>query len=684
MKREKIEVLAPVGAPDSLMAAIRSGADAIYIGAKQFSARRNAENFDLSELKSTIQYCHIAGVKVYMALNIMLKQTELQEAFKTASEAFSCGIDAFIVQDLGLANLLHRYLPAAQLHASTQMTVHSPSALHILKDLGFKRVVAAREMSENELRELCSEAQLLDMETEVFVHGALCMSVSGQCLLSSVLGARSGNRGLCAGPCRLPFASQSGTGYDLSLKDLSLLKHIDKLCNMGVTSLKIEGRMKRPEYVAAATAACRSAVDNGFIEDELYTSLQSVFSRSGFTDGYFIGHRGRDMFGIRTRDDVAASADTFSKLHELYRTERQRVEIDIECDILPEEPISIKAYDGKNTVAVTGEVPQAARSSALDEDAVKQCIEKLGNTPYLLKKIKINLADGLFVPISALNSLRRDVIEKLNKARCQTVSTETKNIEISSSNEVHGGKKIITRYVSHTQLPDNLDGVSAVILPCESDFSAISHSVVTSIAELPRYIINENKLLERLKFLRTQGVQVAYCSNLACIDIAKRAGLAVMGGIGLNIANSESIKVLQESKVSAVTLSAELSLKDIAKIGSAMPKGIFAYGRLPLMLTRNCPIKNGIDCTSCNKRGYLTDRMQKKFPIMCSQGYCEVLNSTPIFLADRLDEIKDIDYLLIYFTDETKEECSVITDKYINGGSAPNEFTRGLYYKKLI
>ncbi|MBO7519188.1 MAG: U32 family peptidase, partial [Clostridia bacterium] len=289
-----MEILSPAGNFQSLTAAVRSGADAVYLGLKNFSARRNAENFDLDGLREAIKYCRIRGVKVYVALNTMIKESEMPKAVSAAADAYNCGADAFIVTDLGLISVLHRELPEATLHASTQMTVHSPAAIKSLKRLGIKRVVLAREMSREAIKEFCKAAAKENIEVEVFVHGALCMCVSGQCLLSSVLGGRSGNRGLCAGPCRLRFSAAEEDRYDLSLKDLSLVPYIKELESFGVKSVKIEGRMKRPEYVAAATAACRAALD-GREDLRLQSALKNVFSRSGFTDGYYTSRLGADM-----------------------------------------------------------------------------------------------------------------------------------------------------------------------------------------------------------------------------------------------------------------------------------------------------------------------------------------------------------------------------------------------------
>ncbi len=341
MNKKKGEILSPAGNFQMLEAAVRCGADAVYLGAKDFSARRNAENFTAEELKTVAEYCHIRGVKAYLTLNILIKDSELGAACELARGAYLAGIDGVIIQDIGLASILRKAVPGLALHASTQMSVMSPKALPYLKKAGFKRVVAAREMSLPQLKIFCREAEKAELETEVFVHGALCMSVSGQCKLSAYLGSRSGNRGLCAGPCRLPFSVEGGTGHDLSLKDLSLLNHLSELCDIGVTSLKIEGRMKRPEYVAAATAAAYAARDNGCVPKDIEDLLKNVFSRSGFTDGYYTENLGRDMFGIRTKEDVTAADTAFSALHSLYRGERQSVKISVALTAKTDTPLRL-------------------------------------------------------------------------------------------------------------------------------------------------------------------------------------------------------------------------------------------------------------------------------------------------------------------------------------------------------
>ncbi len=676
------EVLAPVGSPESLAAAVRSGADAVYIGAKQFSARRNADNFDDNDIIETVRYCHIRGVKVYLALNIMIKQSELQAAFDVALTAYKCGVDAIIISDLGLAALIHKHIPDLQLHASTQMTVHSPACLKLLKELGFTRVVVSREMSKQELQQFCVVANETGMEVEVFVHGALCMSVSGQCLLSSVLGARSGNRGLCAGPCRLPFKAQGGTGYDLSLKDLCLYEYINELKDMGVSSLKIEGRMKRPEYVSAATAACRQAVDNGFIDAKLFKTLQDVFSRSGFTDGYYKGNLGKDMFGIRTKDDVIAAGDTYSYLHELYRAERQSISIKMDAKILADKPMMLTVSDDKNIITVSGDIPQAAKTKALEKQTVIDNLTKLGNTPYYCEDINVSLDDGLFVAASVLNALRRDAIEQLDKKRAEVNLNEFTVPNFDSVNKLNGKKQFIARFANVEQIPANLGNIKSIILPYECNIPHIDG--VKIIAELPRYIGNEAVVVKRLKALKEQGITTAYCGNLSAVVMAKSLGFKVIGAMGLNANNNETLKTLKQIGVYIQMLSAEISVKEIKSISSITPVGIFAYGRLPLMLTRNCPIKNGKTCAECDKKGVLVDRKGIEFSVMCRAGYSELLNSAPLYMADRLNEIPAVDYLLLYFTNETADDINEIINSYNQNQKPTGEYTRNLYYRDLI
>ncbi len=679
------EVLSPVGNNAMLEAAVRSGADAVYLGAKEFSARRNAENFDTDELKKAAEYCHIRNVKVYLALNIIIKDSEMSSAVKLAQTAYYCGVDGIIIEDLGLCAVLSRLLPEFPLHASTQMSVHSASALTELKKLGFCRVVAAREMSYEDLKAFCKEAQRLGIEVEVFVHGALCMSVSGQCLLSAFLGSRSGNRGLCAGPCRLAFSVPGGTGHDLSLKDLSLLSHMKELCDIGVTSFKIEGRMKRPEYVAAATAACRSALDSGFVPEELDVTLKNVFSRSGFTDGYFENKLGRDMFGVRTKEDVTAANSAFPKLHELYRSERHGVKIRAELTVKTGSPIKLVLDDGKNRAEVSGEVPQKAVNKAANTESLKNAIDKFGSTPYLAEEIKINCDSGLFVSASALNELRRQATELLDKKRGGTSVSEihADYSPLPPDKKRNGEVKLYARFEDTFQIPENLDGIDTLIFPLEKKFN-ISLSGIRLAVDIPRGIISEDGIKSRLRIFKEKGFKTAVCGNISAVKIAKDEGFEIIADTGMNIYNSESAAAVSCMGAKEVILSNEVTLDDAAALLSPVSKGIAAYGNIPLMLFKNCPLKNGIKCEKCDKKGVITDRTDTDFPVRCRMGYSEMLNSVPIWLADKKEDLKAVDFAVLYFTNESPDRVNQVLNAYKKGLPADVKFTRGLFYRGSI
>ena len=680
----KGEILSPVGSFEMLEAAVKSGADAVYLGAKDFSARRNAQNFTKEEIKKAVEYCHIRGVKTYLTLNILLKDEELEKAFLLARDAYNMGIDGIIVQDLGFAKILKDYLPELPLHASTQMSVHSKSALPLLKQLGFTQVVVSREMSKNDLEEFCKEAEKYNITVEVFVHGALCMCVSGQCLLSAFLGSRSGNRGLCAGPCRLPFKVKGGTGYDLSLKDLSLLEYITELYGMGVRSFKIEGRMKRPEYVAAATYACKQALYEGSVEKNLNETLQNVFSRSGFTSGYYQNKLGKEMFGIRTKEDVISADKAFPLLHELYRKERKSVAVTIKAEVLKNKPISLTLSDGKNTATVQGNLPQTAKTKAVTKEDITENITKLGSTPYYHTDCEVVLDGGLFAAKGELNELRRTACEMLDSKRAKVNRTQS-NTEFKL-NKTKSGKtavpQIYIRVENKDQIPSSLKGISALIVPLEKDFEPFLG--VKNIVEIPRGIVSESLIENRLKIYKQKGFDTALCGNIAAVTIAKQNGFEVLADTGLNVLNSFSLKTLSELNVKSAVLSAEILLEDVKELDNELPKGIISYGNIPLMLFKNCPVKNGITCKECKQNGSITDRKGTVFPVRCRMGYSELLNSVPICLSDKQDLLSWLDFQILYFTKETKEQTEKIIADYIYKNPPENKYTRGLYFRGVM
>ena len=678
---KKAEVLSPVGNTEMLISAVRAGADAVYLGAKDFNARRNADNFDSNSLKNAIDYCHIRGVKVYLTLNIQLKDSELISALSIATEAYNFGIDGIIIADLGLASLLHKKLPLLPLHASTQMTVCHKSALAPLKKLGFIRVVAAREMSKSELTELCSEAQKLNMEIEVFVHGALCMCMSGQCLLSALLGGRSGNRGLCAGPCRLPFADGFGNEFTLSLKDLSLLDFVKELGAMGVSSLKIEGRMKRPEYVAAATAAFKSMVDTGTVNSDIKQCIQNVFSRSGFTDGYYTENLGKDMFGIRTKDEVINATDTYPFLHDITRRERQSVPVFIKAEIKTGKPVKIILSDGENNVEVLGTVPEKAINKPLTRETVAEQLSKLGSTPYYAEKTEVYLEEGLTLKISSLNQLRRQACEELDKKRCQVKREKAVPLYIPETPSTkREDSSFWVKVNSVDYLPKDLSDISAVLLPVEKDHDlSVLPESITPIADIPRAGLFGNELEAGLKKAKDKGFKFALVQNIGHIDTVKASGLTAVAGMGLNIFSSPSLLTLKDMGMTAAVLSPELTATQISQITPHIKTVCFAYGRLPLMLTKNCPASFE-GCNGCKGDRVLTDRKGVKFPVKCRMGYSELMGDRPIWIADRKKEFS-VDAFLLYFTDESKEKIETIIEAYRNNAFPDMPFTRGLYYR---
>ncbi len=680
------EILSPVGNSEMLVSAVRSGADAVYLGLKDFSARRNAQNFSLKELSEVIKYCHIRGVKVYLTLNILIKEAELETAFNQAKEAYNLGIDGIIVEDIGLAKILHEKIPNLPLHASTQMSVHSESALPILKNLGFTQVVVAREMSKSELSSFCKKADELGITVEAFVHGALCMSVSGQCLLSAFLGSRSGNRGLCAGPCRLPFSAKFGTGYDLSLKDLSLLEYIKELYGIGVRSFKIEGRMKRPEYVAAATYAARLALDTGVVDEKINKTLQDVFSRQGFTDGYYKNTLGKNMFGIRTKEDVLSADKAFPLLHELYRKERQSVPVGLRLKIKKDEPISLTVECGEESVTAFGDIPKIAENRPITYENALASVSKLGSTPYFAEGGTVCLDDGLFVTAGELNTLRRNACLMLDEKRAEIKRelSQAEYIRTEKENNILKFPKIYARFEKLSQIPKDLSGIDAVIIPLEENIENLSISNIPLIVDIPRGILSEKEIANRLKIFKEKGFDTALCGNLSAVTIAKNEGFKIFADTGLNISNSESINAFGELGAMACVVSLEEEIADILKIPSEIKKGIIAYGNIPLMLFKNCPLKNGITCDKCDKNGVVTDRLGIEFPVRCRMGYSELLNSLPIWLADRTSELRGLDFITLYFTREAPERVLEVIKAYKKGSAPDTKHTRGLYYRGTL
>lgn len=679
------EILAPAGSFESLTAAVRCGANAVYLGGKALNARRNASNFSDEELKKAVDYCHKRNVKVYLTLNTLVSDAETETAYEAIKGACDAGVDALILQDTGLAAIVRRVSLSMPMHASTQMSVQSIEGIKILEKLGFCRAVLPRELSEKEIAAISAQT---DMELEYFVHGALCMCVSGQCLMSAVLGGRSGNRGLCAQPCRLPFGVNKKGGNNLSLKDLSLVEELDRLEKAGVCSFKIEGRMKRPEYVAAAVTACKNRLE-GVEDDGLKSSLRAVFSRSGFTKGYFEGKLGKEMFGIRRKEDVEnASGSVMSELQRLYAKENPLIPVEMHFEFCSDKPMKLTFSALGKTVCVQGNAPQTALNRAVTREEIEERLSKLGGTQFYVDTINISFSDGLFAPAGELNALRREAVERLENEIASCGKKESVPYNAVTKKYTAERLSVHARFFEESQIPDSFDGISRVIIPLEtSDETAkcLCEKGIEVAAEVPAAVFsNSEKYVAELNRLKACGVALAWACNLDGIGIAQRADMPFATGFGMNVYNSTALDEMKKLGAGDCLLSCEIALSRAAYLGGEIPRGVMAYGRIPLMMTRNCPVANELKCADCGKNSVLVDRMGVEFPVRCKNGCSYILNSRPLWLGDKREDVRNLDYALLYFTTESREEVGRVIADFAAKKPFDGEFTRGLYYKGVL
>lgn len=687
----KPELLAPVGSPDALLAAVRCGADAVYLGAGRFHARQHAAPFDEAALRDTIAYCHERGVAVHVTLNTLVREDEFDQALADAARAAALGADALIVQDRGLAAAIHAACPALPLHASTQLSCHTPAGVRKLAADGFSRVVLAREMSEQELAACCQQG----VEIETFVHGALCMSVSGQCFLSALLGGRSGNRGQCAQPCRLPFALGHAPKEErhLSLKDLSLFDRVQALARMGVSSLKIEGRMKRPEYVAAAVSVCRAALDGVPPDEQLLDDLKAVFSRSGFTDGYFTGNRTVAMFGSRTKEDVLAAPAANKRLQGLYHKETPRVPVTATLTMMADTPLTVTLSDGIHSVTASGEPPRESASPLPDERA-QAALRQCGGTPFVVTEVTVTRDPSADSPLSAIKAVRREAVERLLAARRKAALRVFSKQEstITPCARTQEAPAVVVRLRSHEQWSEALAAQAALITVPLSTPPAVLARLTQAGAiavEIPRGMFgNEEHLLAALHTAKAHGVSAAMAHNVGALPLCAAAELAVIGGFGLHVFNHETLAVCSRDGMAAATLSFELAAPQTRFAHAApLPVGRIVHGRLPLMLLRCCPASARQGCISCRQDRVLIDRKGAAFPLVCENGCADLLNSLPLVLLDRADDWRRLHFITLYMTTEDADETAHLAALYRAAASGtsvpdakalfPNGFTRG-------
>ena len=675
-----MELLAPAGAREQLEAAVRCGANAVYFGTPSFNARRNADNFSGNDFISAVRFCHERGVKTYITLNTLATDAELPELYDTLALIAESGADAVIVQDAAVITAVKKCCPTLRLHASTQMAVHNVAGARLLAAQGFSRIVLARELSVPEIKAI---ADAVDCEIEVFVHGAHCMSASGMCYLSSAFGARSGNRGLCAQPCRLNFKA-GDREYALSLKDMCLAGRLDELRDAGVASLKIEGRMKRPEYVAAAVTAYRQALAGETPDIE---TLKSVFSRSGFTDGYAAGKRTLDMFGARTKDDVIAASAVLPKLKNLYKDEYKSVAVDMTFRAAAGEPCSLTLTDGAHTVTAAGDVPETALKTAMTPEMAEKALRKLGGTFYEAGTVDCEIGEGIILPAASVNALRRDACEKLTAVRGgpkpHPFVLPERRVRASAERPEKPALRLSFRTAE--QIPEGT-GCERILLPLrEVTDGLIARYGETLCARIPALVYPgyEDRVAKRLAALAAKGLRYALCDNIGAIAMAKAAGLTPLGGALLNVMNSEALAFYRGLGVADMTLSPELSFEHMRRLSFGGRIGFIGYGHMPLMHFRCCPMQGENGCGRCTGVRTLTDRRGDPFPVLCEAKRFSVLyNPVPLYVGDR--PLPPTDFATLCFTTETRERCAEIARLFAAGKPLPGKRTAGLYDKVLL
>jgi len=692
MAANQMEILSPAGSLATLKAAVNNGADAVYIGGRAFSARKNATNFSNEEIEEAITYAHLYGAKVYVAVNTLVCDDELSEVYDFVKFLYYCGADALIIQDLGVLKTVKEYFPDFEVHASTQMTVHNMDGAILAKELGFKRVVLSRELSFKEIKNI---SENVDIELEVFVHGALCMSYSGQCLMSSFIGGRSGNRGACAQPCRLPYtlldsnhkAVTDKDKYLLSLKDLCLIDEMEALKDCGVTSLKIEGRMKSTEYVSLVTHMYNKYRNGGKVAAKDYKALKTIFSRSGFTKGYLENNTGRHMLNYEKNNDAVYDSidpDVLKLAEEMANALPHRIPFDARVHIAVNTPMSLTVSAMNKTLTVKGSIPaQKALKVSLDAKRVKEQIAKSGSTPFELGKFEIDMEEGISLPIKEINDLRRRALEEL-------VCLITEKDRRHNALEYRKAKKnkpviktplYVARVLTVNQAKAALEaGFDKVAVPYgiyrvyKDLFQGFEDK--TEVVLPP--VMRDNVVLDT-----SVNVSKLYASNIS--QLKTFAGKNVGADFRLNCFNTQSLAMLKDMGASSVCLSSELNLGQISEIGSDVLKELVVYGRIPLMTVQNCLVKSGnLKCGCKEDVYYLKDRKGIEFPLYTDKDTCTniIYNSAPLYMADRLGEIpEDIYAYHFIFTVESEKDIKDIYQKYRRKEKSKDVFTRGHYYR---
>ena len=685
------EILSPAGSWESMVAAVQNGADAVYMGVGSFNARRNAKNFSDEDFLAAIRYCHLRGVKVYLTLNTLLTDRELDEAANVLRMASDYGADAVLVQDWGALTLAREVAPDLPVHASTQMSLMTLGGANKAAALGMERVVLARELSADEIGEICRGCSA---EVETFAHGALCMCYSGQCAMSALIGQRSGNRGRCAQPCRLPYgvnASAKNT-YPLSLKDANLSAYLQEMEKMGVACLKLEGRMKRPEYVAVVTGIYRRVLDEKRAPTKQEAQqLHDAFSRSGFTQGYYLGKKGKDMFGTRP-ENTPEPKELFAAARETYETgEHRATGVTMHCVVRAGIPALLTVSAGALEVCVEGSIPEAARNRALTAEELETRLRKTGGTVFIAESVTTELDDGLMLSAGAINGMRREALERLQQLLEQGGSQDRRTFDaapLPSAPQAQDTMRFTCSIAKPEQLTDALVDCAPemIYLPIELlDKVDLTPYVGRTrfCAVLPRVFRTADEEKFRRILQDTSHLSAVAVNNLGHLPIVDGLGLEVRGDFGMNVFNSRSLLFLKEQGLQSATVSFELRQAQIRDLTKYLPCEAIVYGRLPLMIMENCVISNNVGC-NCQNENYLSDRTGEHFPLLNAYG-CrnEIQNSHTLFLADKPDYRKaGLALARLRFTTESPEECVQVFRRYLGENDyAPDDITRGLFYR---
>ena len=691
-----LELLAPAGSMEALRAAVQNGANAVYLGCGSFNARQGAKNFTPQMLTEAVKYCHVRGVAVHLTLNTLVSDRETGDVATLIKQAAISGVDAFIVQDLSVIQLCKQIAPHIPIHGSTQMSVHSLPGVLMCAAWGLSRVVLSRELSRDEIHYITVNSPI---EIEVFAHGALCMGYSGQCYLSAAIGGRSGNRGRCAQPCRQSYGyGRWENKYPLSLKDNCLVTYLQELQSMGVASIKLEGRMKRPEYVAAVTNVYRAALDSGIVTQPMMDTLHAAFNRQGFTDGYYTGQTGAGMFGIR--EDKYDDNKWLQAVRQSYETaENGLVPVTFHAVITENETKLIVTDPEGRTCTAVGTKAETARTTPLTGESLADRLKKTGGTPFRCQEVTAQIGDNLTISAAAINGLRRDALDQLQALRARRekpVLGKAKRIPTFSGFREHPGLTI--QVTDREQITENLRKLRPQVLYVPLHILAADpiycHELCRQVhvaAVLPRIVHDSelDRMKEELRLVRQMGVREVLAGNLGLLIPAREMGMKIRGDFGLNLYNSGSVNLMKELELVSVTLSFEMTLPQIRDVSKAVPCEIFAYGRLPLMMTENCLIRGRTGNCTCNLGNTkLMDKTGAEFPIIKDGGKCRsvLLNGKKLNWLDRQSDLARLGLwaVRLYFTTENAKEVDNVLSAYRNPPAFdPGACTRGLYLRGL-